>query len=44
MSLDVSRGVGPETASSAKLWAISLTLTKGEDLFTINLLDHLVKF
>jgi hypothetical protein len=33
-----------ETASLAKLRATSLTLTMGEDQFTINLLDHLVKF
>jgi hypothetical protein len=37
-------GVGPETASLANLRATSLTLTMGDDQFTINLLDHLVKF
>ena len=40
----VSREVGPETPSSARLRAISLTLTMGDDQFTIDLLDHLLKF
>ncbi len=34
----------PETPSSATLRAISLTLTMGDDQFTIDLLDHLLKF